>query len=65
MKKYRLKKHIKVKLLIATLVITTLLIAKLAVNNYDKLAKECDTYYNTTCTHYDINNYKNIESEGK
>lgn len=59
MKKYRLKKHIKQKLLIVSVVGISLLLIKIGLNNYNNLARECDAYYNTTCSHYDINIYKN------
>ena len=59
MKKYRLKKHIKRKLITILLLIMTVLLIKIGLNNYDNLAKECDQYYGETCTHYDINIYKN------
>lgn len=58
-KKYRLKKHIKQKLLIVSAALISLLLIKIGLNNYDNLAKECDQYYGETCTHYDINIYKN------
>ena len=58
-KKYRLKKHIKQKLLIVLAVGISLLLIKIGLNNYNDIAKECDAYYGETCTHYDINIYKN------
>ena len=58
-KKYRLKKHIKQKLLIVSAALISLLLIKIGLNNYDNLAKECDQYHNQTCSHYDINIYKN------
>lgn len=60
MKKYKLKQHIKDKLVIVMLVVmlvVMLLLVKQSLNNYNDMAKECDIYYNNTCTHYDINNY--------
>lgn len=60
MKKYKLKQHIKNKLVLVGLVVVTLLLVKQGISNYNDIAKECDSYYNTTCTHYDINNYNKI-----
>lgn len=68
-KKYRLKKHIKRKVMkILVIVISLLLILlliKKGLDNYDKLARECDQYYGETCTHYDINIYKNNKINNK
>lgn len=62
-KKYRLKKHIKRKvieiLLIISVIVMSIIMIKIGLDNYNKLARECDAYYKQTCTHYDINIYKN------
>ena len=63
MKKYRLKKHIKRKLITILLLIITLLLIKIGFNDYNNLAKECDQYYGGLCSHYDINSYKIINKK--
>lgn len=56
MKKRRLKWWVKPALTVITILILTALMIK-AIDNYNKLAEECDQARGYICTHYDIQQY--------
>lgn len=59
MKRYRLKKHIKNKIIITIIIAISVIAINKIITNFNKVAKECDKYTNSVCTINDINQFRN------